>query len=206
MESKSTNIIEAGFKCYAYLSKYLRRQIIKDLHQHMKMFTCFLNPKLKAYVMIFACESFSIIAGKFARDYPGKFLRMIFSVLLRKHPEVSETLFKLPFISFHGFYQLIICMCFNNVLFQHAVGVATLLFAIFKGVGGTMKLKGPGMHIKECFTFLYSLESVEEMNTWNVVLSHLTIRLLGHGNNSSCNDLIALIEVSLENKNNLFHF
>lgn len=69
-----------------------------------------------------------------------------------------------------------------------------------------MKLKGPGMHIKECFTFLYSLESVEEMNTWNVVLSHLTIRLLGHGNNSSCNDLIALIEVSFKNKNNLFHF
>lgn len=103
MESKSTNIIEAGFKCYAYLSKYLRRQIIKDLHQHMKMFTCFLNPKLKAYVMIFACESFSIIAGKFARDYPGKFLRMIFSVFLRKHPEVSETLCKLLFISFHGF-------------------------------------------------------------------------------------------------------
>ncbi len=111
MESKSTNIIEAGFKCYAYLSKYLRRQIIKDLHQHMKLFSCFLNPKLKAYVMIFACESFSIIAGKFARDYPGRFLKMIFSVFLRKNPEVSEIVHYI--ISIDPLYYLFMTF-FNN--------------------------------------------------------------------------------------------
>lgn len=88
MESVSTNIIEASFKCYAYLSKYLRRQILKDLHQHMKLFSCFLNPKLKTYVMIFACESFSIVAGKYARDHPEKFLKLLFSVFLKKNPEV----------------------------------------------------------------------------------------------------------------------
>lgn len=88
MESKNTNIIEAGFKCYAYLSKYLRRQILKDLQQHMKLFSCFMNPKLKTYVMIFACESFSIVSGKFARDHPEAFLKLVYGIFLRKHPEV----------------------------------------------------------------------------------------------------------------------
>lgn len=89
IESKSTNIIEAGFKCYAYLTKYLRKQIIRDLQHHLKMFSCFLNPKLKTYVVIFACEAFSAVAGKFARDHPEKFLKLIFGTFLRKSPEVK---------------------------------------------------------------------------------------------------------------------
>lgn len=93
MKSKTTNIIESGFKCYAYLSKYLRRQIIRDLRTHLKQFACFLDPKLKAYVMIFACEAFSIVSGKYARDHPQQFLKLLFEVFLRNNPEVSLNVF-----------------------------------------------------------------------------------------------------------------
>lgn len=77
------------------------------------------------------------------------------------------------------------------------VGVATLLFAIFKGVAGTIKLTGPGMHFRNCFSFLFSLEDVEEQNIWTSVLSHLTVRLLNHGNTANCDNYISLLEVSV---------
>lgn len=86
--SKKPEIIEEGFKCYAYLSKYLRRQIVRDIPQHLKLFAPLLNPKLKTYVVIFACESFEVVISKYAKDHPDKFLDLVFKIFLQNKAEV----------------------------------------------------------------------------------------------------------------------
>jgi hypothetical protein len=88
ISSKNPEIIENAFKCYAYLAKYLRRQISKDLKQHLKLFAPLLNPKLKNYVVIFACEAFEVVVSKFARSQPQNFLDMVYNILLKGTPEV----------------------------------------------------------------------------------------------------------------------
>lgn len=87
---KSPDVIEQGFKCYAYLSKYLRRQILKDISHHLKLFAPLLNPKLKNYVVIFGCEAFEVVVTKYARDNPDTFLDLIFKLLLQNKPEVAK--------------------------------------------------------------------------------------------------------------------
>jgi len=88
ISSKNPEVIEHAFKCYAYLSKYLRRQIAKNFKAHLKSFAPLLSPKLKNYVVIFACEAFEVVVSKFARDHPKNFLELVFSLLLKDNPEV----------------------------------------------------------------------------------------------------------------------
>jgi hypothetical protein len=87
--NKKPEIIEQGFKCYAYLSKYLRRQIVRDLPQNLKLFAPLLNPKLKTYVVIFASEAFEVVVSKYARENSEKFLDLVFKILLQNKTDVS---------------------------------------------------------------------------------------------------------------------
>jgi len=88
LTSKDTEVIEKGFKCYAYLLKYLRRCVSKNLPKQLKLFAPLLDPKRKSYVVIFACEAFEVVTGKYSKDHPKAFLKYVFNILLEKNSEV----------------------------------------------------------------------------------------------------------------------
>lgn len=84
---------------------------------------------------------------------------------------------------------------FLVVYLQHSIGLATLLFSIFKGVNGTLKINGPGLKLETCIDYIFKLDGPDQ-EYWINVIKILLQRLLNHGKEKEGKQVFDLFEVS----------
>jgi hypothetical protein len=72
--------------------------------------------------------------------------------------------------------------------------VATLLFAMFKGVNNSLKINGPGFMLMSCINFVFKLEQ-DQRSLWIQVLKILLGKLMQHADERRTKELFEVFEV-----------